>query len=271
MLTILKITFFFIMALLLILMIWGQFYKNDHKLLVLMGKKGSGKTTLSARFAIEHLRKKLPVFSDNPLYGCYKLDKNWCGRNDFPDDSLLIFDEGMIEFDNRKFSTFSDALRDFFIMQRHDRISVIILCQDFLIDKKIRSLTDAIYVCVNYFNVLTIAKKVHKGIALATDSEGQGSIGESYTWEFPTSWLFCFIPRWVRFFDSFRTEPKPKVPMIRYEFENEEELKRLTQFRYWAFKVAGVVLHFFKMELITSWVTDKIYWMHNINPCCPGF
>lgn len=266
MLKFLKITFFFLLILLLILYIWGQFYKNDHKLLVLMGKKGSGKTTLSAMFAIHHQLKNLPVFSDQPLYGCYKLEKDWCGRRDFPDDSLIIFDEGMIEFDNRKFQTFSDALRDFFVMQRHDRISVIILCQDFLLDRKIRSLTDAIYICVNYFNVITVAKKVHKGIALATDSEGQGSIGEQYTWEFPTSWLFCFVPRWVSFFDSYRTDPKPAVPMIRYEFENEEELDRLTSVHYWALKVAHKVIHFFQMEIQTEIISDQLYWLQNVHP-----
>lgn len=268
MLKLLKITFFFLLFILLILAVWGQFYKNNHKLLVLMGKKGSGKTTLSAMFAIRHQLKNLPVFTDQPLYGCYKLDKNWCGRNDFPDDSLLIFDEGMIEFDNRKFQTFSDALRDFFVMQRHDRISVIILCQDFLLDRKIRALTDSIYVCVNYFNVLTVAKKVHKGIALATDSEGQGSIGESYTWEFPTSWLFCFIPRWVHFFDSYRTEPKPKVPMIRYNFQNEEELQRLMFLRYWVLKVLAKIYHFVRIETYVEIISDSIYWINNMYPSC---
>lgn len=272
MLTFLKITFFFLLTVLLILAIWGQFYKNNHKLMILMGKKGSGKTTLSARFAIRHQLKGLPVFSDQPLYGCYKLEKNWCGRNDFPDDSLIIFDEGMLDFDNRKFKSFEDDLRNFFVMQRHDRVSVIVLCQDFnLVDKKIRSLTDSIFVCVNYFNVLTIAKKVHKGIALATDSEGQGSIGDSYTWEFPTSWLFCFIPRWVHFFNSFRTDPKPKVPLIKYEFINEPELERLTQNRYWYLKVMNTISHFIKGEISFFWITDQIYWIQNLNPSLTEF
>lgn len=266
MLKLLKITFFFLVALLLILIIWGQFYKNNHKLLVLMGKKGSGKTTLSAKFALEHINKKLPVFSDQPLYGAYKLDKSWCGRNDFPDDSLLIFDEGLIEFDNRKFKTFDDALRNFFVMQRHDRISVIILCQDFLIDKKIRSLTDSIYVCVNYFNILSVAKKVHKGIALATDSEGQGSIGESYTWEFPTSWIFCFIPRYIHFFNSFRTDPKPKVPLIRYQFEREDELDRLRYNSYWYLKLAKQIYRFCRLEIYFEWLSDSLYWDLHLNP-----
>lgn len=267
MLTILKITFFFLLALLLILFIWGQFYKNNHKLLILMGKKGSGKTTLSAKFAIEHINKGLPVFSDEPLYGCYKLEKNWCGRNDFPDDSLLIFDEGMIEFDNRKFKTFDDALRNFFVMQRHDRISVIVLCQDYnLVDKKVRSLTDSIYVCVNYFNVLTIAKKVHKGIQLSSNNEGEGSICENFTWEFPTSWILCFIPRWVHFFNSFRTEPKPKVPLVKHEFLHEDELDRLRYRRYWMLKVWATICRFFKWEIYVEWISDKLYWMHNVNP-----
>ena len=53
----------------LVLYIWGRFYENRYKLLCFLGKKGSGKTTISARFCLRHIKKGLPVFSDNALYG----------------------------------------------------------------------------------------------------------------------------------------------------------------------------------------------------------
>lgn len=243
----------------LVLYIWGRFYENRYRLLCFLGKKGSGKTTISAKLSIKHQRKGYPVFSDHALFGAYKLDTEWLGRYDFPENSLIIVDEGMISFDNRKFATFSDAMRNFFVMQRHDKVSVIILCQDFLLDRKVRSLTDSIYVCVNFFNVLCIAKKVHKGIALATDNEGQGSIGEQYTWEFPLSWMIVFIPRWVQFFDSFRKDEKPKVEKIPYEFKDPDRLLSMMSNRFWMYDVIRRVCHFLSNEIRTHHVSDRFF------------
>lgn len=245
-----KFIFFWLITLFVIFSFWSKLYDNPYRLAIFHGKKGSGKSSISVKFAIMFQNMKWTVFSDSPIYGCYKLDVNWLGKYDFPEKSLIIVDEGAIAFDNRKFKDFSDAMRNFFVYQRHSKVYVIILTQSFnMLDKKVRELTDDIYVCVNYFNILTIAKSVHKGTGLSQDQDGTGSIAETYTWNLPTSWKFCFIPRWIKFFDSFIIDSKPKVPLKLHEFNNPSEIEKYRSWKYYKFKQLSWLFYQFKNRL----------------------
>lgn len=235
--TFLKITFLFLISVFIILSLWSRLYSNEYRLCIFHGKKGSGKSSISVKLAIEYQKRGWYVFSDCPIYGCYKLDVNWLGKYDFPERSLIIIDEGALAFDNRKFKDFSDAMRNFFVYQRHSKIYAVILTQSFnMLDKKVRELTDDIFVCVNYFNIFTVAKKVHKGTGLSQDQDGTGSIAETYTWELPLSWRFCFIPRWIHFFDSFIIDEKPKIQTSKHKFKNPAELQKLMSWHYYKVK-----------------------------------
>lgn len=233
---ILKFIFFIIIIFFLIVSFWSKIYNNPYLCVLFIGKKGSGKTTLSAKISQIFIKNKWTVFSDTPIYGCYQLDKSWLGVYDFPEHSLLLVDEGGIAFDNRKYATFSDELRNFFVLQRHKKVYVIILSQSFNVDKKIRDLTDAIYVVVNYFNLFTVAKKVHKGIGLSQDADGCGNIAETYSWEMPFTWKFAFIPRWIHFFDSFICQKYEDVIKREHQFENPAEIERYRDWRYYKCK-----------------------------------
>lgn len=252
MVKLLKFFFYLLLIVFIVLSVWSRFYSNPYRLAILHGAKGSGKSTLGAKFAILYQNMGWSVFSDTPIYGCYKLDINWLGRNDFPERTLIIIDEGAISFDNRKFSTFSDELRNFFTMQRHSKVYVVILTQSYnMLDKKVRLLTDDIYVVVNYLNIFSIAKKVHRGTGLSQDQDGTGTIAETYTWELPFYWRFTFIPRWIHFFDSFQIDPKPAVPKIPHKFLNEAECEKYRSWKY--YKVQQI-------KFLWHYVNERIPW-----------
>lgn len=266
MLTFLKYLFFISLISLVILLIWSKFYDNPYKLLLLIGRKGSGKTTLSVKIAQNFIKKGWAVFSDSPIFNCYKLDVNWLGRYDFPENSLIIVDEGGIAFDNRKYSSFSDELRNFFVLQRHKKVYVIILSQAFNVDKKLRDLTDGIYIVVNYFNIFTMAKKVHKGIGLSQDADGCGAIGETYSWELPLNWMFVFIPRWIKFFDSFIAPSFPKVKKVKYQFSNHSEIAKYLDYRYYKAQQIKSIFLFINERIPRSFLVNDTYFKFSLFP-----
>lgn len=245
MIKLLKFLFYFLLIVFIVLSVWSRFYSNPFRLAILHGAKGSGKSTLGAKFAITYQKMGWSVFSDTPIFDCYQLDINWLGRNDFPKRSLIIIDEGAICFDNRKFSTFSDALRNFFTMQRHSQVYVVVLTQSYnMLDKKVRLLTDDVYVVVNYLNIFSIAKKVHRGTGLSQDQDGTGAIAETYTWELPFYWRYTFIPRWIHFFDSFAIDPKPPVPLVKHKFENEEVCEKYKSWKFYKSQQIKFLWHY---------------------------
>lgn len=113
-------------------------YKNPFKLIMIFGKKGSGKNTLLTKWAIKYNRLGYTVYSDSEIFNTYKLDTNWIGKYDFPRNSVLLIQEAGITWDNRNFKSFPTEVRDFFKLQRHKGVIVVLASQSFDVDKKLR-------------------------------------------------------------------------------------------------------------------------------------
>lgn len=113
-------------------------YKNPYKLILLFGKKGSGKNTLLTKWAIKYNKLGYTVYSDSEIFNTYKLDTNWIGKYDFPKNSVLLVQEAGITWDNRNFKSFPAEVRDFFKLQRHKEVIVVMASQSFDVDKKLR-------------------------------------------------------------------------------------------------------------------------------------
>lgn len=251
-----KLIILFIILFMVYTVIVSRPFKNDYKCIILCGKKGSGKSTLETKLAVKFNDCGWHVFSDSPIFNTYKLDVNWCGRYDYPENSVLIIDEGALTFFNRDWKSFSNELKEFFILQRHKKVYVIIAIQDFnALEKVLRSLSDEIYLCVNYFNIYVVAKKIHKGTKLANqDNDSGGMIAESYSWDLPLSWMFCFVPRWFKFFNSFRSDKLPEVPRYKYKFENEPYLHKLKDWKYYKYdQLKDLYIH------ICKFIKSKLY------------
>lgn len=228
--------------LLLLVLLFVYFYLvslkfiNPYKLVMVFGKKGSGKNTLLTKLAIKYNKKGYKVFSDSEIYGTFKLQTDWIGFYDFPENSVLMVQEAGITWDNRNFKTFSSEVRNFFKLQRHKKVIVYLASQSFDVDKKLRDLTDEMYLLTNYMGIFSVAKKINKHIAIhnaSDENDGESFLTETYSFDFPWRWIFTYIPRYIAFFNSFEATDLPAASRSRYRFMNEEHLYKLQGWRYY--------------------------------------
>lgn len=226
----------FLMLFLLILLwilyhVWK--YRNPYKLIMVFGKKGSGKSTLQAKLSLQYNRKGWKVFCSTPgIPGTYYFDTSQVGITSFPPNSVILVDEVGMVWDNRDFKNFKSYTRDYFKLQRHYRNIVYLFSQSFDVDKKIRDLTDQMYLTKNFFNCFSLARSIDKKITIVHANEGQGVSTLADDMDFTPLWLFwcgsikiTYIPKYVKYFNSYDVPelspatydytPIPPVPTFR--------------------------------------------------------
>lgn len=189
-------------------------YKNPYKLIMVFGKKGSGKTTFLTKTAVKFIRQGRPVYTTIPIMGAHLFDVNKIGEMDFPPESVIFIDEVGMIWDNRNFKQFKTSVRDYFKLQRHYRHTVYLFSQTFDVDIKLRNLTDAMYLCTCHMGFLSIARKIKRDIILVEPTgESESRIADNLEFE-PLilqlfgnqSIIFTFIPYWAQLFDSHEAE-----------------------------------------------------------------
>lgn len=207
---------------------------------MVFGKKGAGKTTLLTKLAVKYRKLGYPVFSNVEIFGCNKLNIADIGEKQFPINSVILIDEVSLIWDNRDFKSFPKKVARFFRLQRHFRNTVYLFSQNFDVDKKIRDLCDDMYLLTNFFGYLSIARKIRKTPTLhqpesddSGSSKKEGFITEDFKFDLPSTWIFTYIPRYIKFFNSFETEYYPPVERSRYKFMNEEYLQKLTNWKFY--------------------------------------
>jgi DNA helicase HerA-like ATPase len=184
-------------------------FLNPYKLIMVFGKKGSGKSTLLTKLALQYQKQGIPVFSTEKIPGCYLIDYKDVGYVEFPPNSVLLIDEVGMIWDNRNFKNFDTKVRDWFKLQRHRKVTVYLFSQTFDVDKKIRDLTDEMYLVEKKFRVFSYAKRIVKRTVLnKASAEAPSKIDENL--EFDSLLLFwcgsrrfTFIPKYAKYFDSF--------------------------------------------------------------------
>lgn len=205
--------FLIFMIFLMFFMLYASRYRNPYKLVMIFGKKGSGKSTLMTKIAVKALKKKKCVYSSTPIPGCYLIDPTTdIGFNHIPPDSVILIDEVGTIWDNRNFKAFKPEVRDYFKYQRHYRHTVYLFSQTFDVDIKLRNLTDNMYLVRSFMNVFSVARRVNRTIKIVHPSaEGESRIADDM--EFDNILLFwagavkfTFIPAWIKYFDSFSTK-----------------------------------------------------------------
>lgn len=199
---------FWLIAVVLVWHFLTKKYLNPYKLYMVVGKKGSGKSTMLTRLAYEHIRKGWTVYTTEYLPGCYHLGYEDIGRFNLPAGSVLLVDEVGMVWDNRKYKDFPDHLRDWFKYQRHEGVKVYLFSQTFDVDKKIRDLTDNMYLVTNKLRVFAYAKRIIKVPDLVKPSaEGPARLDDvlkfdSLLWFWCGSRMLTFIPRYAKLFNS---------------------------------------------------------------------
>lgn len=194
-------------------------YRNPYKLYMVFGKKGSGKTTLMTKLALKAQRRGWSVYSDRELPGCYQFRTEDFGKLQFPENSLILVDEVGLVWDNRNYKNFPEHVKVYFKYQRQYKHVVYLFSQSFDVDKKIRDMTDHLYIVSNFLNCFSVARRVTKRITIVhadRSSQGESKIADDYNID---SLLFApfgsvritYIPKYVKYFKSF--DP-PQLPVF---------------------------------------------------------
>lgn len=136
-----------------------------------------------------------------------------------------IIDEVGIIWDNRGFKNFPSEVRDYFKLQRHYKHVVILASQTFDVDKKIRDLADEMYLVEKKFRIFSYAKKIlRKTVLVEATGESPSKIDENLEFDslllcWAGSRKFTYIPKYTKYFDSFKTPQLPEK-----DFEKVPEL-----------------------------------------------
>lgn len=166
-------------------------YRNPYKLIMVFGKKGSGKSTFMTKTAIQELHKHKIVYSTVDIPGTRLFDVDDIGRCNFPEQSVVLIDEVGMIWDNRQYKNFRTDVRDWFKLQRHNKVTVYLFSQTFDVDVKLRNLTDSMYLITCHFSVLSIARKIKRGIVIVNpDGQSEARIADSLEFVSPLLSLF---------------------------------------------------------------------------------
>lgn len=201
-------TIFFVIILMYLFLFLTRKYNNPYKLIMIFGKKGCGKTTYLSKLAYKYRKKGWYVFSTEDIKDTIHISYSDIGHVWFPEHSVILIDEVGMIWDNRNFKNFDTSVRDWFKYQRHNRCIVYLFSQSFDVDKKLRDLTDSMYLLTNVARIFSYGKKINKSIVLNNSTaEAPSNIAENLVFE-PFIFFFLgtrtltFIPRWSKSFNS---------------------------------------------------------------------
>lgn len=190
------------------------------------GVPGCGKTTLLTKFAVKEIKRikrgRSPykhVYTNFYCKGAEIID--YKDLENFKIlDSLILLDELAMDADNRKFKSFSDNMRDFFILHRHLGCDIIYATQSYeMVDLKIRQLTAQLWymskTVVPILGNFTTAKKVYRTIAI---NEHTSDLTLGYRFcnlleaFFASNYKCVFRPLYYKYFDSFSEDTLSNRP-----------------------------------------------------------
>lgn len=117
------------------------------------------------------------------------------------------------------------------------------------------------YLASNLFGFISIARKIKKTPTLHqpnTDDSGQrkneGFITENFTFYPPSQWIWTYIPRYIKFFNSFEIEEMKKASRRKYRFLNEPYLYKLTHLDFYV----KDMVNDWKLKILKNWHICKL-------------
>lgn len=196
------------------LIVWKMYtikFRNPYTLTLIYGKKGCGKSTIAQKIIWQHWRRGWNVYcniGDSRMKYCEEIDASRLWEQQIKEHSLVVIDEVNLLWDNREFKTFPKELGQWFRLQRHYKIKVILFSQTADADKKIRDLTDRVYLCRRFMDVLIYCIPYEKDIVYkepdkAFDASGFMDVYKKLSFG-PFGCMFCYLPKWIKTHDSFK-------------------------------------------------------------------
>lgn len=190
-------------------------FSNPYRCIMIVGVPGAGKSTLMVKLAQQYRARGWNVYADTYIPGTYKIDPSDLGQFAQDEKSIILLDEIGTTWDNRAFKQFQTYSRDYFKLHRHHKHRIFMFSQSFDVDKKIRDVTDKIYLLINFFGWFSVAKEIKmRWVAVQPGENSEGRLAKAMI---VTPFLlapfgarmYIFIPRWVKLFNSFELDPLP--------------------------------------------------------------
>lgn len=195
-------------------------FLNPFKFTMIVGKKGSGKTTWMVALIYKYLKRGWTVYANIDIPGVHIFDPTNIGEYTFPTGSAVFIDEANLFWDNRRWKDVAANLIEWFRYQRQYRVKLYMFSQTFDIDKKLRSLCDDLYLVKNVARIFCWCKRIRKWPDLK-QAEGESEARIVDMIQYDTLWLapfgsryLVYIPRWAKHFKSYNPPPLPNIPAV---------------------------------------------------------
>lgn len=219
----------FLIGLFFLLVLW-LFYPFHLKpgLSLIFGVPGSGKTTM-ASYIVKHASTK-KIYSNVPIKGCYKIDRNDIGKYDISGpDGLLVIDEAGIDFNNRFGNKRNSSLAlnedmiSWFKLFRHYKIKYFAcFSQRVDMDITIRGLADRVYLLRKTpFPWLVVFLGVKKVLTVDIPPDSScGQLVDAFRYA-PLDIHFIFSPPLWHMFDTYDAPRLPVKEFATWGFESK--------------------------------------------------
>lgn len=213
-----------LISLLVVFTIYSKKYINPYKLILHVGRKGSGKTCNIVKSAYKYhkLGKVVYCTEKNIPYTTY-IPYEYIGKYWLPDNCVLLIDEvGLIwhcrSYSDKAYNTYFKTVREWFKYQRHNKVIVECYSQSLDIDKNLRDLCDEVYIHTSFLRLWSKARRVGRRIVLSQPKADGSGASDTITEEYyympmlsSRAISFTFVPRWCKGYDSFTRLPLPSL------------------------------------------------------------
>lgn len=220
----------------LLFSLYSRKFNNPFQLFFLMGKKGSGKSTVMVKKMLKYLRRGWHVYTDmsEVIVPGVRLIKAKDLEIFAPTyHSVVFLGEVGITYDNRHHKEFPDGIRDLFKFERKYKFRCYMDSQSYDIDKKLRDLVDGVYLQSNVGNVIGISRPIRRSVEPADSSQDSNTcFVEKLTFAPIWKWEFTWLPRYFKYFDSFSAPRRPPIPFVEVDasaFNAKKELRKLNR------------------------------------------
>lgn len=210
---------YFILSFILLyvgLVLYSKRWRNPYQLIFIFGRKGSGKSTLMTKMMLKDLKHGWTVYTD--MKGCLipgvrEINLLHLESTTPPPYSSIYLDEVGLSMDNRQFKNFTEGLRDFYALQRHYKVKVVVNSQAFDVDKKVRDRTDKFIYQTKIAGCVGISRPIVQVLKPndLSSPNNDSPILPFYKWGSLLQWHITWIPRYAKYFDSFVAPPRPTI------------------------------------------------------------
>ena len=175
------------------------------------GVPGVGKTTTLVKEYRKNRKKYKNIYTVNvDIKGCKRITKEDFRKYEF-EDSLILWDEITLDYDNRDFKNFTKEDKESWLLHRHMGVDIIYCTQNYEnVDKKIKDITlELWYMSKSVVPILaefTTCKKIYRTINI---NENTSELTLGYRFcnliesLFVSNFKIIFRRRFYKYFDSW--------------------------------------------------------------------